>query len=123
MTICRKFQAPTRSRIQSEQRNVDSKISRSLISIGSGDMRVIKPRYYSLIVSAVLVFGALAHAAEDDFSRSIRFGTEEAQQGNLSAALADLRAAVNLEPNNSTGWYELGLVLGQVADFRAAEAA
>jgi tetratricopeptide (TPR) repeat protein len=70
-----------------------------------------------------LVSVSLGFAQLDDFSYRLQAGTYEANQGNISAAMADLQSAVTINPNRSDGWYQLGLLLGQVSDFRGAESA
>ena len=60
-------------------------------------------------------------ATAKEFAQRLRAGTGEVQQGNFSAARVDLQAAVDLDPNRAEGWYQLGLLLGQIADFTAAE--
>jgi len=76
-----------------------------------------------LLASLLLLRVAAAFAGVDEFASRLRAGTEEAQQGQYAAAMADLQAAVILEPDNSQGWYQLGLLLGQTGDFRGAELA
>jgi tetratricopeptide (TPR) repeat protein len=75
---------------------------------------------------AALACGAWAQvepASEESFANHLKAGTEEASRGDISAALADIHAAIALDPNRSDGWYELGSLLGQAGDFQAAEAA
>jgi tetratricopeptide (TPR) repeat protein len=59
----------------------------------------------------------------DAFSYHLQAGTYEASHGNISAAMADLQSALDIDPTRSEGWYQFGLLEGQIADFRAAESA
>jgi len=72
--------------------------------------------FLGALLSTSVVFGT----DEDDFNQFVRNGIEESRQNNYSAALADLRAAVKLRPNDANGWYQLGLLFGQMADYRSA---
>jgi tetratricopeptide (TPR) repeat protein len=72
---------------------------------------------------AGLVFAGSVFARQNSFEAHIRAGSEERQSGNYSAAMADLQAAISLDAKNVEGWYELGLLLGQIGDFRGAESA
>jgi Flp pilus assembly protein TadD len=53
----------------------------------------------------------------------LRNTVEAAGRGNVSAAEAEVPAAIALNPRGSTGWYELGSVLAQSAEFQQAETA
>jgi tetratricopeptide (TPR) repeat protein len=77
----------------------------------------------ALLLAASLLGGPFFSAAEDEFARHLRAGSEETSQGNFSAAMAELEAAVALDPGSAAAWYQFGLLLGQIADFRGAEAA
>lgn len=74
-----------------------------------------------LIIASLL--DTSARAEKNDFAERMHVATEEINKGNLSAAMANLKAAVRLEPENATGWYELGVLYGQIGDFRNAETA
>lgn len=74
-----------------------------------------------LLLVLALFGAALSHAAKDEFARLLRAGIHEADQSNFSAAVGDIEAAINLDPSNPDGWYQLGLLRGQMADFRGAE--
>jgi tetratricopeptide (TPR) repeat protein len=75
------------------------------------------------LVSLPLLASPLLPAIEDEFARRLQAGVEETSKGDLSAAMADLEAAVRLNPESAEAWYQFGLLLGQVTDFRGAEAA
>jgi tetratricopeptide (TPR) repeat protein len=77
--------------------------------------------FLALLMGVVLCCPALLPAAVDEFAARLRAGIEEAHQGDLSEAMGDLEAAVRLDPTNAEGWYQLGLLRGQLADFRGAE--
>ncbi len=76
-----------------------------------------------LLLTLLILRVSVVFAGVDEFANRLRAGTEEAQQGKYAAAMADLQAAVILEPDNSQGWYQLGLLLGETTDFRGAESA
>ncbi len=80
-------------------------------------------RSLALLLCVFWVGGNLLHAANDEFATRLQAGKNEASQGDFSAAMADLKAAVSLDPDSAEGWYQFGLLLGQIADFRGAEAA
>ena len=73
----------------------------------------------------VVLFAAccavVAQAADDGFAERLRAGTEEVRQNNFSAAMADLASAVRLDSESAEAWYQLGLLYGQIADFKNAE--
>lgn len=76
------------------------------------------------LVFAIVWFGpASAPAQTSDYAERMRTATEEVNRGDFSAAMADLEAAVRLEPGNAAGWYEMGVLYGQIGDFRNAETA
>src|SRR5277367_1334080 len=75
------------------------------------------------IVGTGLAAGAQDHVVQDACQQHLRAATDEAAQGNFSAAMADIQAAIALEPNGVAGWYQLGSLLGQDGDFAGAEAA
>ena len=76
------------------------------------------------LIFAIALFGPpSAPAQASDYAERLRVATEEVNQGDFSAAMADLEAAVRLEPGNAAGWYEMGVLHGQIGDFRNAETA
>jgi Flp pilus assembly protein TadD len=75
------------------------------------------------VIWGTLICGAQQPVAEDPYALHLRAGAGETAQGNLSAAMADIQAAVALKPGEAAGWYQLGLLQGQTGDFPAAEAA
>jgi len=73
-----------------------------------------------ILIISFLCAGSV-RAEEGDYEKLLHAGTEEVAKGNFSAAMADLGAAVRLEPSNAAGWYEIGVLYGQIGDFRNAE--
>lgn len=76
-----------------------------------------------ILVWTVIVCGAQERIPEDAYQNHLRAGTEEIVQGDLSAAMADIRAAIALNPDGAAGWYQFGSILGQAGDFQGAEKA
>jgi cytochrome c-type biogenesis protein CcmH/NrfG len=72
------------------------------------------------IAALVLISAA---QTQDEYFQKLRVATDEAGAGNIAAAEADIKSAIDLDPARAAGWYELGSVLGQAADFPGAEAA
>jgi tetratricopeptide (TPR) repeat protein len=70
-----------------------------------------------------VIFCTLGCKAQDGAGKLIRDAKDKAKQNDYSTALSDLQAATALEPGNPEAWYQLGLVQGQIGDFRAAESA
>jgi protein O-GlcNAc transferase len=62
-------------------------------------------------------------SAEDVYRQHLLAATGEAAHGDVSAAMADTRAALGLNENGAAAWYQLGSLLGQTGDFSGAEAA
>jgi tetratricopeptide (TPR) repeat protein len=85
-----------------------------------GNLRLI-PVVLVLINS--LFWSASIHASGNKYADYLRAGMEQMAQGNLSSAKANFEAAIELEPENSSGWFELGTLYGQIHDFRNAEEA
>src|SRR5271165_5572518 len=76
-----------------------------------------------VLLGTLLLFPLIVQSAEDEFAKRLHAGIEEARLGDFSAATVDLEAAVGLQPSNPDGWYQLGLLRGQIADFPGAETA
>ncbi len=76
-----------------------------------------------LILIIALLGAASAWAQTNDYADRIRAATKEMGKGNFSSAMANLEAAIRLEPENGAGWYEIGVLYGQIGDFRNAETA
>jgi Flp pilus assembly protein TadD len=70
-----------------------------------------------------LLWSSSACAEEKKYAELLSAAIEDMAQGSLSAAKADLDAAIAIEPENSSGWYELGILYGKIHDFRNAESA
>jgi Flp pilus assembly protein TadD len=83
------------------------------------------PKIVHACVLAVplIFFAAIGSSAQSDVAKLIHEANDEAGRNNYSAAIADLQAAVNLEPQNPEAWYQLGLVRGQIGDFVTASSA
>lgn len=84
----------------------------------------------ALIPSLTLLLLGFPAGAQTNETRSnedallhLRLATGEAAQGRLAEAAADARAAIALRPGLSSGWYELGAILGQAGHFEEAESA
>jgi tetratricopeptide (TPR) repeat protein len=80
------------------------------------------------IVVCILVMFTLARSEaqsreEDGVVGPIHVAAEKAGKGDISSATADMMAVLATNPNSALGWYELGSILGQSGDFRAAETA
>ncbi|HEY6253803.1 MAG TPA: tetratricopeptide repeat protein [Candidatus Angelobacter sp.] len=75
---------------------------------------------FPLLLAALLAGAVLSLAEDNEFDRLVRNGIEESQHNNYSTALADLRAALKLNPNDANAWYQLGLVFGQMSDSGSA---
>lgn len=78
---------------------------------------------YLVITTTVLVAATAAQNTKDQLAAHLRSGKQYASRGNYSAALGDLEAAVQMEPDDAEAWFQLAIVRGQIADFRGAEAA
>lgn len=76
-----------------------------------------------VLASLLLFCATLPCGAQDEFATLIRTASGEAAQSNYSAAMADVQAAIALVPGNPEGWYQLGLLRGQMGDFAGAESA
>jgi Flp pilus assembly protein TadD len=85
--------------------------------------RLANWRRYFLPALLIVFFRPPGVAAQNEFEQRLRSGTDEAARGNYGSAMADLQSAMALEPENPQGWYQAGLLLAQMADFRGAEAA
>lgn len=83
----------------------------------------LRPVPVVLVLVNSLFWSASIHASGKKYSDYLRAGTEQMAQGSLSSAKANLEAAIELEPENSAGWYELGALYGRIHDFRNAEEA
>jgi len=78
------------------------------------------------LLAGALGCGARAQVAQvggDAADHRLRAATEEAAQGDIAMALAEIKAALAQDSSCAGCWYELGSVLGQGGDFQGAEAA
>ena len=75
----------------------------------------------SLALVASTFWTALVLGQDNNYADYIHEGTQALTRGSLSVAKADLETALRLEPINPTGWYEMGVLYGQLGDFRRAE--
>jgi tetratricopeptide (TPR) repeat protein len=89
--------------------------------MGKANLVWLAPVFIVIILRDSCV--ARSPTAQDPFVQHLRAGTEEANQGNFSSAMADLQTAVELDRDNAEAWYQLGSLLGQMTDFRGAESA
>jgi tetratricopeptide (TPR) repeat protein len=76
----------------------------------------------ALFLSLVFFCFSVGAQEQDDFAKRLREASDQAHRGDFSVAMANLEAAVRLEPANAEGWYQLGLIQGQIGDFSEAEA-
>lgn len=86
-------------------------------------------RYFRSIALWFVASGALLipcyglQTVSAGYAQQLHAGTVEIALGHISAAEADIQAAIALDPNEASGWYELGSLFGQVGDFKNAEVA
>lgn len=64
---------------------------------------------------------APACSAQNGFEAQLQAGIAADRTGNLPVAVEHIRAAVDLAPKQPQGWYQLGLVYDQMAEYRSAE--
>ena len=76
-----------------------------------------------ILLWTVLLCGAQERIPDDAYQSHLRAGAEEIARGDFSAAVADIRAAIALNPDGAAGWYQFGSILGQAGDFQGAEKA
>lgn len=77
-----------------------------------------------LLVSAFCIAErSFAMAPGDRYAEMVQAGTEAVTRGDLSVAKAQLEAAVSLQPGESSGWCELGVLYAQLGDYSRGEKA
>jgi tetratricopeptide (TPR) repeat protein len=76
-----------------------------------------------IIFLTSLAWSGAQSSSGDMAASQIRVAAQKAAIGDLSGARSLAMAVVTSYPDSSDGWYELGSVLGQAADFRGAEIA
>jgi Flp pilus assembly protein TadD len=85
---------------------------------------VKSPFLVARLLPIPLILCAVSILAQDDsYAVRLRAAKDALTQRNFDVAKADLEAAVGLEPSNSAGWYEMGVLYGEMGDFRNAEEA
>jgi len=82
-----------------------------------------KPLVRRLLYLALLLYARSPLCAQGAQNDLLEHAIDDAGHGRYSSSKAKIEAVIAINPNQPEPWYQLGLLYGQMADYRSAETA